>query len=343
MTHYRPEWWDWVDKNRPFGEPLVLLENTPEDIRIKFDQHQMLTIKNSREKRAFLRKFVIDTIHSNFNEGLEYSKGGIVLTPTAMIDLIENFNEAGDFISINKVNYETPKKLDITYDFRKDTTDPDVDKGSATLRKYHKLLWSKKLPNGNYFHLSDLVENVYLYYKYQTQEYFLTSDSIVHTYSKWKRTENIIKQIPEKEIQEFLDIAYTIGGYIIFPGNKINNLPTINMERGTNQRIDDRFDLTLECIRRFYNSEKSPLSDTIGRYEDYFKLFIDFKGYCEFFLLQDLTLDNYTKIKYFLPFNDFEVGQYPKNIEDYSIYKKNSIEFNKNRNKRIGEYINKIS
>jgi len=231
------------------------------------------------------------------------------------------------------------KMIDIKYDFRTDSNGGDVDKYSATLRKYHKILWSKPLPNGNVFSLDDSKENVYLYCKIESQEYFLSSDSIVHTYRFWKRTENTIKQIPENELNYFLNIAYTIGGYIIFPGNKINNLPTINMERGTNQRIDDRFDLTLECIRRYYNGEKSPLSETIERYDNFFKLFIDFKGYCDFFLLQDLTSDNYKKIKYFLPFNDFETGQYPKTVEDYYVYKNNSIEFNENRNKRIEDYI----
>ena len=234
------------------------------------------------------------------------------------------------------------KLIDIEYDFRTDSNGGDVDKYSSTLRKYHKILWSKPLPNGNNFLLDDSIDDVYLYYKTESQEHFLSSDSIVHTYSKWKRTENIINQIPKNEINDFLNIAYTIGGYIIFPSNKVNNLPTINMERGTNQKIDDRFDLTLECIRRYYNGEKSPLAETLERYDDFFKLFIDFKGYCDFFLLQDLTLDNYKKIKYFLPFNDFEIGQYPKNIEDYFIYKNNSIEFNKNRNKRIENYIKNI-
>jgi len=234
------------------------------------------------------------------------------------------------------------KLINIEYDFRTDSNGGDVDKYSSTLRKYHKILWSKPLPNGNNFSLDDSKDNVYLYYKTESQEYFLSSDSIVHTYSKWKRTENIINQVPKNEINDFLNIAYTIGGYIIFPSNKVNNLPTINMERGTNQKIDDRFDLTLECIRRYYNGEKSPLAETLERYDDFFKLFIDFKGYCDFFLLQDLTLDNYKKIKYFLPFNDFEIGQYPKNIEDYFIYKNNSIEFNKNRNKRIENYIKNI-
>jgi hypothetical protein len=234
------------------------------------------------------------------------------------------------------------KLVNIEYDFRTDSNGGDVDKYSATLRKYHKILWSKNLPNGDKFSLDDSIENVYLYYKIGSQEFYLSSDSIVHTYYRWKRTENIIKNIPEKEINDFLNIAYTIGGYIIFPSNKINNLPTINMERGTNQKIDDRFDLTLECIRRYYCEEKSPLTDTLERYENFFKLFSNFKGYCDFFLLQDLTLDNYGKIKYFLPFNNFEIGQYPKNIEDYYVYMKNSIEFNNNRNKRVENYIENL-
>jgi hypothetical protein len=233
--------------------------------------------------------------------------------------------------------------VDIEYDFRTDSHGDDVDKHSATLRKYHKILWSKPLPCGKIFSLDDSRKDAYLYYKAGTQEYFLSSDSIVHTYSQWKRTETIIKQIPENEIIEFLNIAYTIGGYIIFPGNKINNLATINQERGTNQRIDDRFDITLECIRRYYNNETSPLGETLKRYNNFFELFNDFKGYCDFFFLQDLTINNYTEIDYFLPFNNFEKNQYPKTVEDYYVYKQNSIKFNKNRNKRIQDYIKSIS
>jgi hypothetical protein len=233
--------------------------------------------------------------------------------------------------------------IDVEYDFRTDANGGDVDKYSATLRKYHKILWSKPLPNGNIFSLDDSKEDVYLYYKTETQEYFLTSDSIVHTYLTWKRTENVIKQIPENEINEFLHIAYTIGGYIIFPGNRVNYLPTINQERGTNQKIDDRFDLTLECIRRYYINETNPLEETLKRYDTYFKLFNNFKGYCDFFLLQDLIFDNYSKIKYFLPFNNFGQNQYPKTIDEYFEYKNNSIDFNKRRNQRIKDYINSIS
>lgn len=41
------------------------------------------------------------------------------------------------------------------------------------------------------------------------------------------------------------------------------------------------FDLTVEC-RRHYAGEVSPLSDTLGRYSDFFALFGDFKGFVKF-------------------------------------------------------------
>ena len=42
------------------------------------------------------------------------------------------------------------------------------------------------------------------------------------------------------------------------------------------QQIADPFDLTLECIRRHYLGETSPLAETLRRYEQFFALFEDF-------------------------------------------------------------------
>ena len=46
---------------------------------------------------------------------------------------------------------------------------------------------------------------------------------------------------------------------------KIDGKMTINGARGFNAKIRDRFDLTLECIRRHYRNEDSPLTDVLGR------------------------------------------------------------------------------
>lgn len=232
--------------------------------------------------------------------------------------------------------------IDINFDVRSDSGGKDPDYASKTLRNYHKLLWSKNLPNGCYFELDDTVVNAYLYHKSELGEFYLASDSVIHTYYKWKRTQYIIEQIPIAEMEFFYGLAYTIGGIMIFPGNRIDGLNTMNQERGTNRKINDRMDLTLECIRRYYLNEDSPLMATIKRYGDFFDLFEGFKGYCEFFLLQDLVEDseinNFSKIKFFLPFNGFISNPLPLSVDEYIDYKRNNIAFLNNRNNRINDY-----
>lgn len=229
--------------------------------------------------------------------------------------------------------------ININYDFRTDSNGGDPDSQSATLRYYHKHLWTKALPNGELFCLDDKKEDAYLYCKALLDEYFLSSDVITHSYCKWVRMKHIIEKTPKDEIIEFFNAGCTIGSYIIFPGNRINNLPTINQERGCNKKINDRFDLTLECIRRYYIGEENPLSETFTRYDNYFKLFKDFKGFCDFFLLNDIVSDDYTTVKFFLPFDGFIYNPLPSDVAEYLIYKNNSVEFVKNRNNRIHKFV----
>ena len=44
--------------------------------------------------------------------------------------------------------------FDIYYDFREDCGGKDPDSGSPTLRRYHRILWSKKQPNGEMMQLT---------------------------------------------------------------------------------------------------------------------------------------------------------------------------------------------
>ena len=169
----------------------------------------------------------------------------------------------------------------------------------------------------------------------------MSSDSLAHDYSRWERTGDISKQIPKKEIESFYNLGCTIGGYIIFPSNRIDDKMTINGSRGVNIKIKDRFDLTLECIKRFYLNENSPLTETLNRYRSFFELFDNFEGYVDFFLLQDLVKEKYSKINYFLPFNNFENSPIPNDIVEYKLYRKNMIEFINKRNQRIKNYLNK--
>ena len=145
----------------------------------------------------------------------------------------------------------------------------------------------------------------------------------------------IFSQLPPNYIESLFKSGSTIGSYIIFPSKRIDGKMTINGARGTSAKIKDRFDLTLECIRRHYASEESPLAETLQRYSAFFKLFEDFAGYIDFFLLQDLVSDDYSSIKFYLPFDNFERSALPQNVAEYLSYKKLVLDFVSGRNKRF--------
>ena len=74
--------------------------------------------------------------------------------------------------------------IDTNYDVRKDI---DVDAMSITLKKYHRKLWSKSLPNGKDFTLfENKNEYHYLIHKSDLGVFYLSSDIITATYSNWE-------------------------------------------------------------------------------------------------------------------------------------------------------------
>jgi hypothetical protein len=224
--------------------------------------------------------------------------------------------------------------IDITFLSTSDTPEgKDPDAHSPTLKKYHKQLWSKPLPNGKSFELSDDTKGVYLHHHSELGEFRLSSDAISGTYEGMERMAHIIREVPQDEVSEYLSLARTIGAYIIFPSNKIENKITINGLRGFSRKITDRFDLTLECIKRHYENIPSPLGETLERYADFFALFDDFGGYVDFFLLQD-QVSNGT-VKYYLPFSSFDDPPLPRDVVEYQFYKNNVIDFIRGRNRRI--------
>jgi hypothetical protein len=225
-------------------------------------------------------------------------------------------------------------KLDTTYNFQAETEPYDADRYSSILQDYHRILWSKPLPNGNVFELEKISQNR-LYHKSDLGEFYLSSDRAIPSFSKWKRMEHIIKEIPKNRLESFLNLSNTIGGIIIWPSNKIGNYQTINGARGFNSLISDRLDLTIECIRRYYLDKDSPLYDTFKRYDDFFRLFDDFKGYVNFFLFQDAVSSDYSTVKIAPPFDNFETVPIPKTIDEYMRYMNYTEELIRARNKRI--------
>jgi len=228
--------------------------------------------------------------------------------------------------------------IDTSYDFRSDTPPgKDPDEYSRTLRRYHMQLWSKALPGGVVFNLVDTTPGVYLHHKSELGEFFLSSDAVVPSFSRELRIAHIISQMPRQEIEEFRTIGYTMGGMMLFPGNKIGRRMTLNGARGFHPLVKDRFDLTVECIRRHYQGKSSPLAVVLERYADFFSLFEDFRGYVEFFLLQDLVTDDCSGVRFFLPFADFGTSPLPASREEYVAYKHLAVEFIEARNRRISE------
>jgi hypothetical protein len=229
--------------------------------------------------------------------------------------------------------------IDTTFDVRRDAGGQDPDSHSRTLRRYHQLLWSKPLPSGAMFTL-----DAALHHRSELGEFWLSSDAIVHTYSRWtqpRRLVDVIGQVPSEQIGAFYDRACTFGAYTVFPGQvRVDGRwrLSINQARGIHPRIRDRFDLTLECIRRHYAGEASPLANTLATHRSFFALFDDFSGYVNHFLLNDLVTER-GAVRLYTDIHDFIGDPLPVGIlSEYRQYMRRSTDFVKARNERITRY-----
>ena len=83
--------------------------------------------------------------------------------------------------------------LNISYDVRTDSGGKDPDFASSTLKKYHQLLWSKPLPNGQFL---DLQTGKGCYLKWD--DMYFGSDSIIVSFmhDRYKLRKQIEDSIP---------------------------------------------------------------------------------------------------------------------------------------------------
>lgn len=213
----------------------------------------------------------------------------------------------------------------------------DPDSYSKTLQVYHKLLWSKELPNGQEMNLEIGKGRNYLQWK----NFCFGSDSIIASF-RYKRyrnmIENVSKLLPNYQyyMEDYLHKSYTIGGEIIFPKKPGG----INQSRGCNIYIKDRWDLTLECIRLYYLNQRSPLYEVLLSEKEFFNLFIDFRGYIDFFFLQDCVSPDYKSIIFWGGDKTFSKNPLPKTPQEYLTWISKELEFVSKRNTRIQSYIN---
>lgn len=232
------------------------------------------------------------------------------------------------------------KQLDIdtSFDIRSDAKGRDPDKFSPTLRRYHRQLWSKPLPNGVVFELADQRSKGYLRHDSSVGAFRVASDQIIRTFDYSKRLRHIVEHVPPQEREAFVQEACTIGGTIIFP-KKFDRRHTLNQARGVRRSIEDRFDLTLECIRRHYGGEASPLGDVLDRYADFFDLFGGFRQYSEFFLLEDLVTGDFSAVRFLTEWDGFSSPALPSSLDEYMTFRDRSVAFVRARNQRIAQYV----
>ena len=226
----------------------------------------------------------------------------------------------------------TLQEIDIHFDVRADSNGKDPDSASRTLKAYHQLLWSKPLPNGQVMQLE--IDKGCL----RWGDMWFGCDSITASFSHWRFP---LRKFVEEHItnfaqfrEEYLHKTYTIGGSIIFPMHKWS----MNQARGCSVKICDRWDLTLECIRRFYMGESTPLDTALTKDVDFFKLFVDFRGYIDFFLLHDCVDENYN-VKLGLDTQLFDSMPMPKTLDDYLKWIEFQLDFVAKRGKRINDFI----
>jgi hypothetical protein len=215
---------------------------------------------------------------------------------------------------------------------------PTPMRSSPTLQRYHQLLWSRPLPTGERFDLTPTPHVPYaLLHQSDLGTFRLTSDSVLPTFTRRSSVQAIINQVPQSEVDFFNAITYTIGGMMLWPSNRVGGAWTINQARGCTPSIADRFDLTLECVRRHYEGDSAhPLAGPFARYRDFFQLFGDFAGFVDFWLLDDLV-DVAGRVKLFLPSEDFSLPAVPQNLAEYLSFRDRTIEFVTARNHRISK------
>lgn len=200
------------------------------------------------------------------------------------------------------------------------------------------VLWSKRLPGGATFGLEEAgcKGSYHLRHTSEIGDFKLSSDAI--TNRLLRQAKRVVAQIPPEQLAPHR--GYTIGSALLFPKTAPPGRMTINKARGMHPRIADRFDLTLECIRRHYRGEDSPLAGTLSEQSDFFALFEDFSGYVDFWLVQDLLDDG--QVRFWLPFDDFMGRAVPQDVESYLTYSQGREDFITARNVRIGNYARRL-
>jgi hypothetical protein len=216
----------------------------------------------------------------------------------------------------------------------------DADEWSPLLRQRHRELWNKSLPTGE---VLDLTADLTVESPIALRGLRLSSDTIANAHQRYLRSPAaaLWDALPPAEQRRYDRGFYRIGAFIVFPCHS----QSVNQRRGTSGQIYDRFDLTLECIRLYYEGgtaiERNPLGDVLRFDSKFFHLFgygvQGFNSYVEFFHLEDLV--DAGRIRWFDDFDGpewiFSNAPLPKTQAAYRRYLDNVLRFVDNRSRTI--------
>lgn len=228
--------------------------------------------------------------------------------------------------------------IDVNYQFhicKNGNEKFDIDLQCREIYDYHKVLWQKKLPNGKMLNF-EIRKNRAGYFLFEMNSKIrFGSDSILHTYRNYSKgkIKNLIKEFDRNDLNRFYEKITTIGGYIIFP----KHMNSLNQRKGNSPLVEDRFDITLNSIRKFYQNENTdyPLRKELENDREFFSWFVDFESYVSFFYLDDLVDRKSGEILFFS-----EDKPLPISKASYLKYKDNVLSFLEKRNRRIYKEVN---
>ena len=166
----------------------------------------------------------------------------------------------------------------------------------------------------------------------------VSSDTIATSHSGYAEIRPLHAGLPDQYRNYIENTFYRMAGFIVFPVHP----QSVNQLRGW--RLRDRFDLTLECIRRHYTGEAHPLADVMTQNARFFGLFgsghTGFLRYVEFFHLQWLVVDG--SVRWFdgsLATPDLDAPRLPATADRYRAYLDSVVEFTDDRTERIRTWL----
>lgn len=239
----------------------------------------------------------------------------------------------------------------------------DPDSHSRNLQQWHQRLWDRRLADGAGLQLTSPRRGVLL----TDSGIALTSDAAVPAWEHWAQvqalkpeTDELVRARGRGSIHQLGWRLYDMGCFLLFPGLQIGRQHTINQARGWTLAIADRLDLTLECIRRYYDQLPdasapelpagyeltNPLGPVLHRYRTFFDLFGSFDNYVTFWMLEDLVTDEPggPQVRFLMP--RYESGPYdfqresglPRTARAYSEYLFAADDFVHARNRRLAAH-----